>query len=772
MTCLACLPSPDTAHVSGCACDHTPFPPCDSIPPGLPALPAQPLGFPQFREHLLSSAALRPELYGWAARAEQDLGVMLLESWAYVLDVLEFYDRRIAEESYIATARDPVSLRRLAGLVGYQPRPAVAASATVAALAEGPDCITVKKGSQLRSKPLTSVPAQVFEIDADAVIDPRANAWQLAALRDENFAGIFAFEPRETAVAPGQMVAITIDGSVAAAAIVQSVKSTRMADGVEYRLVGLDPLPALIGPPVLSSIQLHAMSQNAAPSPFPLSSSNAVQSGSAADWALDSLYPQILGGDVVVVETDTGLVPAVVDHVGTADIILGVANGNNIIGKATMVSFASAVQLKRLHFRAIVAGKLTNPAMTDVPVATLLGPNGAQGTYLAPACAEPVAFVVAGQGKAGVELAGSVTLDGQGTATLAGDRIVGGSAASLQTPVVYYGNLLTLTRGETVANEVLGSGDSSQAWQKFRLKKKPLTYLPDPGTPGAVAPQLEVRVNGILWHRVDSFVTAPKGERVYVLRHDDGSETDVLFGDLVRPETGADNITATYRFGAGEAAPLPGELTQIVGKVEGLSQIVAPLSAGGGADAEQPSAIRLNAPRSVMTYGRAVSIDDYAAIAAAFPGVIASSVAWAWVTGAQLAGVSAYVIANGDSVAESLRTALVNAGDPLIPVDVTQAVPESHMLAVAIVLADDYASSDVALAVANALQDPQTGLLAPANAAIGGALFRSWIAAAVAAVPGVAAVEDIVVDGDEMPNAMAAPQGAYLAFTLRVGAGP
>src|SRR5688500_6831504 len=95
MTCPRCASRPDMAFESGCACDHCGFPPCEDIAVGLAGLPAPLPGFDDYREHLLSSAARRPALAGWTARSEDDLGVMLLEGWAYVLDIVRFYDRLI-----------------------------------------------------------------------------------------------------------------------------------------------------------------------------------------------------------------------------------------------------------------------------------------------------------------------------------------------------------------------------------------------------------------------------------------------------------------------------------------------------------------------------------------------------------------------------------------------------------------------------------------------------------------------------------------------------
>ncbi len=775
MTCAACIPKPDSEYKSGCACDYAPFPPCDVVPPGLPRLPAQVLGFPQFRESLLSTAALRPEFLGWAGRAVDDLGVMLFESCAYVLDILEFYDRRISEECYIRTARDPASMRRLVGLLGYQPRPAVASSAIIAAMADGRDPVSLPSGTQFRSKSVPGIPPQIFETRQIVPIDPRKNAWELAPIRPAAYSGILAFAPGETGVLPGQIVAITVNGTpVDVAATVVDISGVPMPDGAEYRVATVSPAPSFVSPPDLTSIQLYAMAQSAAPSPFPVGSSTpTTQSGSLSSWVLDSLYPQILADDLVVIETSMGLQAARVQSVTIESVELGKAGSPlaSYFGKATKLTFASSYALKRVHFRAVAAGRLINPALPEIPVEMTLDTLPAAGTYLPIAeAAKPVAFAVAGAGKAGAHLAGSIAIGASGSTTLTGQDILDSAAEKLAAPIRYHGNLVEVTRGETVSNEVLGSGDSSVSFQKFRLKKKPLTYLPDASRPGGVTPQLEVRVNGILWRRVDSFLAARRGQRAYIVRHDEKGETDIIFGDKVRPQTGVDNVTATYRYGAGKAAPPAGQLTQIVGKVPGLGRIIAPLAAGGGADAENPARIKINAPRSVLTYGRAVSLADYSAMVAGYPGVIASEVQWAWADGAQTAGVQAWIVADGGTVASGLQSMLVNAGDPLVPVTVTPAVPDQHELTVIIAVSPDYVLADVQAAVTQSLSDPETGLLAPANVTIGGALFRSRIARRAADVEGVIGIVGIVVDGIDMPNAISAASGHYLSFNVTVGA--
>jgi hypothetical protein len=70
--------------------------------------------------------------------------------------------------------------------------------------------------------------------------------------------------------------------------------------------------------------------------------------------------------------------------------------------------------------------------------------------------------------------------------------------------VAIYANMAHATHGET-RNEVLGSGDGSQALQEFPLRQFPLTYLPAP-TPQGAESTLKIRVNDILWHESESLV--------------------------------------------------------------------------------------------------------------------------------------------------------------------------------------------------------------------------------------------------------------------------
>ena len=54
------------------------------------------------------------------------LELQVLEWWAYLADVLSFYNERYANESYLGTATQPGNIANLAALLGYQPSPGIA----------------------------------------------------------------------------------------------------------------------------------------------------------------------------------------------------------------------------------------------------------------------------------------------------------------------------------------------------------------------------------------------------------------------------------------------------------------------------------------------------------------------------------------------------------------------------------------------------------------------------------------------------------------------
>jgi predicted phage baseplate assembly protein len=415
-------------------------------------------------------------------------------------------------------------------------------------------------------------------------------------------------------------------------------------------------------------------------------------------------------------------------------------------------------------------GRLTRVARTHLDAVDFAPPGlSLQGVVepLPEGVAKPAELLLLDAQDNGAIANGTVDIDARGAGKV---RLAAGSAPFeplLRTPVTIFGNLVSTTRGESVLDEVLGSGDASQTFQSFVLERKPLTYINDPAAPNGRRSTLEVRVNGVKWDEVGSFFGIGPEREVYIVRQNDEEESVVTFGDGMtgaRAPTGIDNVTATYRFGAGAAKPPAGAIGQLARPVEGLRRVVNPVAAGGGADADQPKDIRRNAPRSALILGRAVSVPDFEALAREFGGVISAHAEWAWDAGCQRAVVKVWFISDGGDIARELRAFLIGQADPGTPLFAVEADEQPSELVLDLDVDGRFNPEKVIQDVRQKLVNSETGILALQNIPIGQALFRSRIFDAVLSVAGARSVRAMTVDGQPAPFAITAAQGQYRNF--------
>jgi uncharacterized phage protein gp47/JayE len=318
-------------------------------------------------------------------------------------------------------------------------------------------------------------------------------------------------------------------------------------------------------------------------------------------------------------------------------------------------------------------------------------------------------------------------------------------------------NVVDVTQGESVADEVLGSSDGS-ALQSYRLKKRPLTYLPsvDPQTGSAVQSALAVVVNGVRWQEKPTlFESRPDGQHFTVTRDDTGIST-IAFGDGVngaRPPTGANNIHARYRFGLGGAGNVPAiGVQQLVTSLAGLQQVTNPQPTSGGAEPEALADIRDNAPDSVRAFNRAVSTSDYATLARSFPGIAKANAQRIQfdANGKALAAPYVQLTAagtdgtpiSGRELIRQLRTFLDQRRDPNVPLRILDFTPVFVDFAVTINLDDRVprqATFSRIRAALNSIRNPDgtAGYFAFDNLDFGESLHLSAIYAFIQNIPGV-----------------------------------
>ena len=184
-------------------------------------------------------------------------------------------------------------------------------------------------------------------------------------------------------------------------------------------------------------------------------------------------------------------------------------------------------------------------------------------------------------------------------------------------------NTVKATNGETV-KETLGSGNGASIHQSFTLKKPPLTYT-SASTPSGGENSLELRVDSVLWDEASSLYGLTPRDEKFTVRIEDGGPANILFGDGVsgaRLPTGEYNVTAVYRSGTGLSGQVDaGLLTLLKTRPLGVRGVTNPLAASGAADPEKMEDARTNAPLTVRTLDRIVSLQDYEDFARTFSGI-------------------------------------------------------------------------------------------------------------------------------------------------------
>jgi predicted phage baseplate assembly protein len=297
-------------------------------------------------------------------------------------------------------------------------------------------------------------------------------------------------------------------------------------------------------------------------------------------------------------------------------------------------------------------------------------------------------------------------------------------------------NVVLSTHGETV-HEVLGSGDASQPQPKFTLRQPPLTYI-GAATPGGTTSTLQVRVNDLLWHEVSTLYGKGPQERVYVTQTRDDSKTTLVFNREL--PTGQDNVKATYRKGIGLGGLV--ELNLLMTRPLGVKAVTNPQPSRGAENPEGLEQARQNAPLTVLTLDRIVSLQDYEDFTRAFAGISKALATWTWDGQQQsvfvtVAGPKGAAISPSSPLYIDLVDAIRQASDRYIPLQVQSYRLAFFRIKASIRIDPDYLLDQALIAVWEALQN-QFGFDARA---FGQVVALSEVIATIQAVAGIVAVD-------------------------------
>lgn len=188
------------------SCEHDckkapPFPALIFNRPGLDVIDYRIGGYTEMRTHILDAINNAPALQAWSHREADDPGVALVESAAIIGDILTFYQRLYANESYLRTARWHESIADLVRLSGYRLSPGVGGETTFALEVKGEQPVLVPAGFGLKAQMEGAADPVEFEASADLTAYPHLSAFNLYRPR------------RRPAISPGVNEFVVVSGA-------------------------------------------------------------------------------------------------------------------------------------------------------------------------------------------------------------------------------------------------------------------------------------------------------------------------------------------------------------------------------------------------------------------------------------------------------------------------------------------------------------------------------------------------------------------------------
>lgn len=261
------------------------------------------------------------------------------------------------------------------------------------------------------------------------------------------------------------------------------------------------------------------------------------------------------------------------------------------------------------------------------------------------------------------------------------------------------------------------------------------------------------------WHAVPDLLESGEFDQDFVAEIEEDGKAYLRFGDGALGEKPREDtqFNAVYRIGNGRSGNVGAEaIIHIVTSDDGIASVYNPMPAKGGTDAESIEEVRNYAPQAFRTQKRAVTTDDYAAVAMMHPEVQKAVATLRW-TGSWHAMFITIDRKNNLPVDDSFEAELVDfinmfrlAGHDLeieppifVPLDIimTVCVHENYFRdKVKQALLETFSSGD--------LPGGKRGFFHPDNFTFGQPVYLSQVINTAMQVPGVKGV-DLSGDADK-----------------------
>lgn len=766
--------------------------------PGLSALAYRVGTHGTFKESMLAALSKHKKLPRLTTRSDDDPAIALIDAWSTTLDVLSFYQERIANEGYMRTAIERGSVLELARSIGYELRPGVAASTYLAFTVEStpgaPEQVTVAVGTKAQSIPGQDELPQTFETVEEIVAKGAWNALTPRLSEPQSISWgknkiylrgtVTRLQPGDPLLIVGEERSKNLDNENWDFRKVKAIETDRDKDltivtldqGLGSAIPYVEPSKAKTK--VYTFRTRAALFGNNAPdwNAMPKevreryadayiddTNPNDDDAKTFTDWPgltmtdiadpyvidylqLDAIYSKIVPGSWLLLSIPTYRELYEVEEVAedsrsrftlSAKTTRVLVQGENLFEKfdeavRQVVVYAESEELETAE-KPIDDPVEKNEVVLSEPVEGLV-----PGRLLA----------VSGTNEDGeevsevVELLEATEVDGLTKLVFTTELA---NTFDRET-VTINANVARATHGES-KSEILGSGDGSKEFQSFELKNTPLTYVASSdSSSGGAESTLEVRVNDVLWEEASSLYGLSRKDRSYIVRLTDDGTTMITFGDGetgARLPTGTENVTARYRTGIGLDGHVREEqISLLLTRSLGLKNVVNPTAPSGGADPESLDDARENAPLTVLTFERIVSLRDFEDYTAAFAGIGKAAAVELWDGERRLVHITVAAadggeVVEGEEPYDSLIASIDNARHEDFPVVVGSFESLTFNVEAKILIDDRYIAEDVLADVEAVLVEA----FSFERRAFAQSVTTSEVVAAMQGVEGVVAVD-------------------------------
>ncbi|HEY3057556.1 MAG TPA: putative baseplate assembly protein [Chloroflexota bacterium] len=753
--------------------------------PGLQALAYRVGTHATFVERMLRRLAT-PSLARLTTRSSNDPAIALLDAWATVADVLTFYQERIANEGFLRTATERQSVLELARAIGYELNPGVAANALVAFLVEdaagAPGEAILEAGLKVLSIPGQNERPRTFETIESLTV--RAQ-WNVLRPRTSQLQTLDVSATELLLRGVGHVLeagdGLLLIGANAERWDFRVIRTVEPLPPSHTRVTWTQPLDPS-GVALTDDFDVFVLRQRAAlfgynapdfrVMPDPIKSAFGAASGT--EWPdfevngvqldLDAIYPRIVADSWVILTGPAGTELYHIDDVAqiartaytlsakvTRLVLDSDSSGLSAFGLRDTMVFAQAEPLP-LAQQPIVAPVSGSTIELD---RLIEGLHAGQRLLLTGPAAREAALVDS-----------VVDDDARTTITLSAPLVHSYDPATLSISA----NVVRATHGETVPDEVLGSGHGGLPNQRFTLRQPPLTHV-SASTPSGTRSTLDVRVDGVQWQEVPSLFGLSPRDQKYIVRIDDDGQTNITFGDGrmgARLSSGTENVRATYRSGVGlEGNVQASSLALLPVRPLGVRSVSNPLPASGAAAPERLDDARANAPLTVLTLDRIVSLRDFEDFTRAFAGVGKAHATRLWNGRAQVAHLTVGGAGGGPvdpvTTLPNLLAAIEGVRDPVHEVHVQNYVPRSFGVGAEVLVDRRFVTTQVLAAAALALGDA----FSFGQRSFGQPVTAAEVIATVQAIAGVQAVNLTRLYFSELGGAAGSPPPFLAALDAR-----